>query len=140
MMISTRGRYALRVIVDLAEQFSNGYVRLKEISERQGISIKYLESIMSLLSKNGLVDAVHGKGGGYKLTRDPSEYKVGDFLRLTEGSLAPVSCLECGGVSCSRKHSCRTLPMWKKLDEMINNYFDTITIADLMRTDDGMWI
>ncbi|MBE6311808.1 MAG: RrF2 family transcriptional regulator [Bacteroidales bacterium] len=140
MMISTRGRYAIRVIVDLAEQCSSKYVRLKDLSERQGVSIKYLENIMALLSKHGMVDAVHGKGGGYKLTKDPSEYKVGDFLRLTEGTLAPVSCLECGGPDCPKKTNCRTLPMWKKLDKMINDYFDSITIADLMRTEDGMWI
>ncbi len=140
MMISTRGRYALRVIIDLAEQCASGYVRLKDISERQGISLKYLESIMSLLSKNGLVDAVHGKGGGYKLARNTKEYSVGEILRLTEGSLAPVSCLECEGSDCPRKASCRTLPVWNHLDKMINEYLDSVSIADLAKMDDGMWI
>jgi len=140
MMISTRGRYALRVIIDLAEQCSNGYVRLKDISERQEVSLKYLENIMSLLTKSKIVEGVHGKGGGYKLTRKPEDYKIGEILRLTEGSLAPVSCLECGGVDCARKSTCRTLPVWTHLDKMINEYLDSINIADLMQVNEGMWI
>ena len=91
MIVSTKGRYALRVMIDLAEQHKNERVPLKEIAERQGISQKYIEAIMTLLSKNGYVDAVHGKGGGYKLNKKPEEYKVGDILRLTEGSLSPVA-------------------------------------------------
>lgn len=96
MIVSTRGRYALRVMIDLAEHAAYGYVPLKDIVQRQKISQKYVEAIMTLLSKNGFVAGVHGKGGGYKLNRKPSEYKIGDILRLTEGTLAPVACLECG--------------------------------------------
>ena len=96
MMISTKGRYALRVLIDLAEQGKQGYVPLKEIAKRQGIPQKYLESIMTVFSKNDYVEAQHGKGGGYRLNRPPQAYKVGDLLRLIEGTLAPVSCLECG--------------------------------------------
>lgn len=133
MMISTRGRYALRVMIDLAEHSGDGFIPLKEIAAHQGISQKYMESIMTVLSKNGFVEGIHGKGGGYRLNRSPEEYKVGDLLRLTEGSLAPVACLECGAMPCERAAECRTLPMWSKLDEMINTYLDGVTIADLCR-------
>lgn len=137
-MISTRGRYALRIMIDLAEQNSSSNIRLKDISERQGISFKYMENIMSLLTKSNLVEGTHGKGGGYRLTKDPAEYKVGDILRLTEGSLSPVSCLECSGVKeCPRKDICRTLPMWKNLERIISEYLDSVTIADL--SDTGSW-
>ncbi|MBP5366623.1 MAG: Rrf2 family transcriptional regulator [Bacteroidales bacterium] len=132
MMISTRGRYAIRLMIVLAEKGSSDYVRLKDISSEQNISQKYLEAITSVLSKNGLIDAAHGKGGGYKLNRTPQEYTVGEILRLTEGSLAPVSCLECGAKPCARAAECRTLPMWKDFDVLINNYFDGITLADLV--------
>ena len=133
MMISSKGRYALRVMIDLAENGGEEDIPLKEISARQEISQKYTESIMALLSKNGLVDGQHGKGGGYRLSRAPGEYKVGEILRITESSLAPVSCLECGAEKCSRADDCRTLPMWSKLDKMINDYFDGITLTDLMK-------
>ncbi len=133
MIVSTKGRYALRVMIDLAEQHKGERVPLKEIAERQQISQKYIESIMTLLSKNGFVDAVHGKGGGYKLNKKPDEYKVGDILRLTEGSLSPVACLEKGAPECSRKAECRTLPMWTKLDELVEGYLDSVSLADLMR-------
>lgn len=133
MMISTRGRYALRVMIDLAEQDSASYIPLKDIVERQNISKKYLESIMSVLSKNGLVDGVHGKGGGYRLNRPAADYRVGEILRLTEGSLAPVACLECGAAPCERAENCRTLPMWSRLNEMISHYLDNVSIADLMK-------
>lgn len=135
MMISTRGRYALRVLIDLAEHSDNSYVPMKEVAERQEISLKYLERILPVLAKNHLIDGVHGKGGGYKLTRKPEEYPVGEILRLTEGNLAPVSCLECNAEQCHRTGDCRTLPMWSKLHDMINTYLDGVTIADLMRTD-----
>lgn len=135
MMISTRGRYALRVLIDLAEHSDNSYVPMKEVAERQEISLKYLERILPVLAKNHLIDGVHGKGGGYKLTRKPEEYPVGEILRLTEGDLAPVSCLECNAEQCHRTGDCRTLPMWSKLHDMINTYLDGVTIADLMRTD-----
>lgn len=132
MKISTRGRYALRVIIDLAEQGNQNYTPLKDIATRQNLSQKYMESIMTILSKNNLVEAVHGKNGGYRLNREPKDYKVGEILRVTEGSLAPVSCLECGAEPCEKAKQCRTLPMWDKLHEMINDYLDSVTVADLM--------
>lgn len=133
MIVSTRGRYALRVLIDMAEHLDSERIPLKEIAERQVISQKYIEAIMTLLSKNGFVDGVHGKGGGYKLNRKPEEYKVGDVLRLTEGTLAPVACLEAGAEKCSKEANCRTLPMWTKLDELIEGYLDSVSIADLMK-------
>ena len=134
MIVSTKGRYALRVMIDLAEQNKSERVPLKEIAERQQISQKYIESIMTMLSKNGFVDAVHGKGGGYKLNKKPEDYKVGDILRLTEGTLSPVACLEVGAAECPRKAECRTLPMWTKLDELVEGYLDSVSLADLMKT------
>ena len=133
MIVSTKGRYALRVMIDLAEQHKQERVPLKEIAERQSISQKYIEAIMTLLSKNGFVDAVHGKGGGYRLNKKPEEYRVGDILRLTEGSLSPVACLEKGAEECPRKNECRTLPLWTKLDELVEGYLDSVSLADLMR-------
>lgn len=133
MKISTKGRYALRVMIDLAEQERQEYIPLKEIAARQNISQKYMEGIMTILSKNKYIEGVQGKGGGYRLNREPEEYKVGDILRLLEGTLAPVACLECGSVPCERASECRTLPMWKELDELISQYLDHITIADLMK-------
>lgn len=133
MIVSTRGRYALRVLVDMAEHSQDERVPLKEIAERQHISQKYIESIMTLLSKNGFVDGIHGKGGGYKLNRKPNEYIVGDILRLTEGTLAPVACLESGSSKCEKEKNCRTVSMWRKLNELIENYLDSVTIADLMK-------
>ncbi len=132
MIVSTKGRYALRVMIDLAEQTTQDRTPLKEIAERQEISQKYIEAIMTLLSKNGFVEAVHGKGGGYKLNKKPEEYRVGDILRLTEGTLSPVACLEKGAPDCPRKDKCRTLPLWTKLDELVENYLDGVTLADLM--------
>lgn len=133
MMISTKGRYALRVIIDLAEQRSSEYIPLKEIAQRQNISQKYLEGIMTMLSKNNLIEAVHGKGGGYRLNREPADYKVGEILRLTEGTLAPVSCLSEGAKHCDNAPTCRTLPMWTKLNELINTYLDNVSIMDLVK-------
>lgn len=121
------------MLTDLAEHGSTDFIPLKDISERQEISRKYLESIMTLLSKNGFVDGVHGKGGGYRLNRPPEEYKIGEILRLTEGTLAPVACLEKGAAPCLRAPDCRTLPMWTKLNEMITGYLDSVSVADLMR-------
>ncbi|MBQ8893914.1 MAG: RrF2 family transcriptional regulator [Clostridia bacterium] len=131
MIVSTRGRYALRVMMDLAEH-PEGFIPLKDIAARQGISQKYMEGIMTILSKNGYVEGIHGKGGGYRLNRPTKEYRIGDILRLTEGSLAPVSCLECGTEPCERAADCRTLPMWSELHTIINDYFDGVTLADLM--------
>ena len=133
MIVSTRGRYALRVLVEMAEHSSDERIPLKEISEKQGISQKYMESIMTLLSKNGFVDAIHGKGGGYMLNRKPEEYRIGDILRLTEGTLAPVACLEKNADQCPKQNVCRTVGMWRKLDELIETYLDSVTIADLMK-------
>ena len=133
MMVSTRGRYALRVMIDLAENNSEGYTSMKSVAERQDISLKYLEKILPLLVKGNLVEGVHGKGGGYRLTRDPSECRVGEILRLTEGDLAPVACLECNAEPCSRTAECRTFPMWNELNERINAYLDSVSLADLMK-------
>lgn len=135
MLISTRGRYALRVMIDLAENQKEGYIPMKDVANRQGISLKYLERILPVLAKNQYIEGVHGKGGGYKLTRKPEEYRVGDILRLTEGDLAPVACLECGAQPCEKVGECRTIGMWSKFHDVVNAYFDGVTIADLMRTD-----
>lgn len=132
MMISTRGRYALRVVIDLAENKDKNYIPLKDIAARQDISQKYLESIMTLLSKNNIVDGVHGKGGGYRLNREPNKYSVGEILRITEGSLAPVACLACDAKTCERADKCKTLPMWEKLDKIIEDYLDSVSLADLI--------
>ncbi len=132
MMISTRGRYALRVLLDLAEHKDEGYIPMKEVAKRQELSLKYIERIMPVLSKNKLVEGVHGKGGGYRLSRPADEYTVGEILRLTEGNLAPVSCLECDAKECKRAGFCKTLPMWKKFHDITNDYFDSITLAEFL--------
>ena len=135
MMISTKGRYALRVMIDLAEHCNGEYIPMKDVVKRQQVSQKYVERIMTMLSKANFVEAVHGKGGGYRLNRSPDEYIVGDILRLTEGSLAPVACLDCDAEECKRADQCRTLPTWKELNNRITDFFDGITIADLMKKD-----
>ena len=132
-MISTRGRYALRVLIDLAEHGGGDFVPMKEVADRQEISLKYIERIMPLLTKENLVEGLHGKGGGYRLCRPPEDYSVGEILRITEGELAPVACLERGAKPCPRAAECRTLPMWKKYYAMTNEFFDGISIADLMK-------
>ena len=119
-------------MIDLAEHMDNGYIPMKEVAERQGISLKYLERIMPALSKSNLVEGVHGKGGGYRLSRRPEDYTAGEILRLAEGDLAPVACLECNAKSCSRRANCKTISMWKKFFDITNEYFDNITIADLL--------
>ena len=134
MIVSTRGRYALRVMIDMAENGGSKYLAMKEVSERQNISLKYMEKITPVLVAAKLVEGIHGKGGGYKLTRRPEEYTVSEILRLTEGDLAPVACLECDAEQCERTAECRTLPMWRELDRRINEYLDSVTLADLMRT------
>lgn len=131
-MISTRGRYALRVLIDLAEHRNDGYIPMKKVADRQGISLKYLERIMPALSKNKLVEGVQGKGGGYRLSRPPEEYTVGEILRLTDGDLAPVACLGCKSKPCARKNECKTISMWSKFYKMTNEYFDSITLADFL--------
>ena len=132
MKISTKGRYALRVIIDLAEHRSGEYIPMKEVAARQDISLKYIEKIMPLLTKNGLVEGIHGKGGGYKLKADPQFLTVGEVLRLAEGDLAPVACLSKDAPPCSLAGECRTISMWRKFYKMTNDFFDGITIADLM--------
>lgn len=132
MMISTRGRYALRVMLDLAEHKNDGYIPMKSVAERQGISLKYIERIMPALSKSKLVEGIHGKGGGYRLLREPDKYSVGEILRLTEGNLAPVACLEKDAVTCKRANVCKTLSMWKKFHQLSNEYFDGISLAELI--------
>ena len=132
MMISTRGRYALRVMIDLAEHIDEGYIPLQTIAKRQGISEKYLESILAVLSKAGLVDAVRGKGGGYRLSKPAKEYTAFEVLSLTEGTLAPVTCLE-RGQQCENAVNCRTLPLWQGLDQVIAAYLCSYTLADLTR-------
>ena len=135
MIVSTKGRYALRVIMHLAE-FGNGdYIPLKEIAEKQNISLKYLESIMAVLSKAGMVDSLHGKGGGYRLNMPPDKYTVAAVLKLTEGTLAPIACLETDENHCDRAEGCRTLPMWTELDRLIYGYLESITIDDLIKSD-----
>lgn len=133
MMISTRGRYALRVMIDLAEHSQEGYTPMRVIAERQKISLKYLEQILPVLTRNGMIKGMQRKGGGYQLTAAPDQYRVGDILRLTEGDLAPVACLGCEAQVCERAESCRTLPMWKEFYKITNTYFDGITLAELMK-------
>lgn len=137
MLISTKGRYALRVMIDLAEHQSEGFIPLKVIAQRQGISEKYLESIIKLLVKAKLLSGVRGKGGGYKLTKSPEQYTTGCILRLTEETLAPVSCLEPGAAACAKAAECRTLTLWQGLDTAISTYLDSITLADLMSRGDA---
>ncbi len=133
MIVSTKGRYALRVMVYLAQKQSEEYIPLKEIAEAEHISQKYLESIMTTLSKANFVDAVHGKGGGYRLNRPTNGYTIGSILKLTEGSLAAVSCTANGPEGCSRGTCCEAKPMWDKLDAMIDGFFEGITIEDLLK-------
>jgi Rrf2 family protein len=137
MMISTKGRYALRVMADMAEHNTGEFIPLKEITDRQGISLKYLESIMSILSKGHLVESASGKGGGYRLIKTPEQYRVGDILRLTEGSLAPVACLCTDTKKCDVTQDCYTLPFWQGLGDTINQYLDSHTLADLITQGKG---
>lgn len=132
MLISSKGRYALRVMLDLAENSKGQYIPLKDITVRQNISQKYLESIMVMLSKSGFVEAMHGKGGGYRLSKEPKDYKIGDILRLTEGTLAPVMCLEENAKICERAGECQTLPLWAGLNKVISEYLDAISLEDII--------
>ena len=133
MIVSTKGRYALRVMVYFALSGKEQYIPLKQIAEAEGISQKYLESIMAVLSKAGFVDAIHGKGGGYRLSRKPEEYTVGSILKLTEGNLNTVSCTTQGASACNRSSCCKTLPMWEQLDKMVDAFFEEISLADLLK-------
>ncbi len=132
MKISTRGRYALRLMIDIAMNDNGEPVRVKEISSRQNISMKYLEQIISILNKAGYVRAIRGPQGGYRLVKKPSEYTAGMILRLTEGSLAPVSCLDHEDNECQREDICATLELWKRLDKAIRDVVDTVTLEDLV--------
>jgi len=130
--VTTKGRYALRVMLDLAQHRDEGFISLKTVAERQDISMKYLESIVCALKKAGLVESTRGKEGGYCLPRAPEEYAVGEILRCLEDSLAPVSCIKAGGVDCAHAGECMTLPMWKELDDLTNAYLDRVTLQDLI--------
>lgn len=132
MKISTKGRYALRVMIDLAINSNGKYISLKDIAERQEISNKYLEQIISLLNKAGYLETARGYTGGYKLAKEPKEYKIGDILRATEGDLAPIYCLTEDG-ECNRQKACKTYSFWKGLDDVINEYIDSKTLEDLIK-------
>ncbi|MBQ1282035.1 MAG: Rrf2 family transcriptional regulator [Oscillospiraceae bacterium] len=136
MMVSTKGRYALRIMIELADRCDEGYIPLADIAKRQFVSLKYMEAIVSVLNKAGFVESQRGKDGGYKLRRAPSEYTIGSILKLTEGSLAPISCAEFGNGepgACEMAGSCITLPMWQHLDEIVDGYLEHITLEDLLR-------
>ena len=132
MKISTKGRYALRMLVDLAEHRGEGYVSLKEIAERQEISRKYLEQIVQLFSKTDVLRVGRGSQGGYMLAKSPSQYTVGEILRMTEGSLSPVDCVDQNPIECARSVICPTLPVWRGLSKLVNEYLDGITLQDLV--------
>ena len=131
-MVSTRGRYALRMMIDLAEYQGEGYVSLKDIAERQGISKKYLEQIIPTLNRASLLQTVRGSQGGYRLTKAPAEYSVGEILRATEGSMAPVTCLETPANPCQHRGECATLFIWEGLEKAVNAYLDGITLQDVL--------
>lgn len=132
MKISTKGRYALRMLLDLAEHQNDGFIALKDIAERQGISKKYLEQIVAILNRSDMLQTNRGFQGGYKLAKTPDKYTVGEILRLTEGGLAPVACLAHGTLNCDRSAVCATLPVWRGLDRVINEYLDGITLQDIV--------
>ena len=131
-MISTKGRYSIRILLDLAEHRNGGYIPIKEVAARQEISLKYVEKLMPALKNAGLIDSTHGIGGGYRLTRELDEYTLWEILRLAEGDLAPVACLQENAAACSRAAECRTLPVWEKYYELTKDYFSGITLADLL--------
>ncbi|MCR5665952.1 MAG: Rrf2 family transcriptional regulator [Eubacterium sp.] len=133
MKISTKGRYAIRVMLDLAMHQGDGYISLKDIAKRQDLSNKYLEMIIALLNKAGYVQSTRGKFGGYRLSYTPDKYTMAAILKTTEGSMAPVSCLDCPG-ECDKEADCITLPMWKKLDRIIEDYLESVTLQDLLDT------
>ena len=136
-MISTKGRYSVRILLDLAEHRSGGYIPMKEVAARQEISLKYIERLMPALKSAGLIDSVHGAGGGYRLTREPEDYTLWEILTLAEGDLAPVSCLQQDAPPCQRAAECRTLPVWQGYYDVTRSYFSGITLADLMNTPQG---
>ena len=133
MKISTKGRYALRIMTDLAMHDNGEYIRLKDISERQNVTLKYMEQIMPLLTRAGYVKSYRGNNGGYMLARKPEEYTAGEILRTTEVSLAPIACIEDTPNRCPRKDECTPLPFWEGMWKVINDYVDSVTLADLIR-------
>lgn len=132
MMVSTKGRYALRVMLDIAEHTNEGYLSLNDIARRQEVSMKYLEAIVASLCRAGLLESKRGKTGGYALTRAAAEYTIGEIIKAAEGGLSPVACPECDGESCSRAPHCQTLPVWRHLERLIDDYLEGITLADLI--------
>lgn len=135
MLISSKGRYTLYVLVDLAKNGQNRYIPLKEIAERQNISKKYMEGILKTLVDRNLLEGVKGKGGGYKLTKEPKDYSLGEILRLTEGDLASVPCTSKNHEHCNHMESCPSHPIWQQLDNLINNYLDSVTLANLLNNE-----
>ena len=132
MNITTKGRYALRVMIDLAQHADEGFVSLKTVAERQGISMKYLEMIVAGLKKAELLESTRGKEGGYRLCRGPEAYSVGEILRCQEDNLAPVACIRDGEIQCDKAAACITIPMWKELDDITNAYLDGVSLRDLL--------
>ncbi len=132
MLISTRGRYALRMMIDLAAHEGEGFIALKDIAQRQQISKKYLEQIIPVLNHSGLLQTVRGAGGGYRLVKKPEEYTVGEILRVTEGNLAPVSCLESGVNTCPKCEECMTLSIWSGLQQVVDSFLDSITLKSVL--------
>ena len=130
--ITSKGRYALRVMIDLAQHPDEGFVSLKTVAERQGISMKYLEMIVSSLKKGELLESTRGKEGGYRLSRSPADYSVGEILRCLEDNLAPVACIKDGEIQCEKAAACITVPMWKELDDITNAYLDSVSLNDLL--------
>ena len=132
MNITSKGRYALRVMLDLAQHRQEGYISLKTIAERQGYSMTYLEMIVGSLKRAGLVASIRGKEGGYQLVRDPEDYTIGEILRCIEDNLAPVACIKAGDICCEHAGECMTVPMWKELDDITNAYLDGVSLQDLL--------
>lgn len=132
MNITSKGRYALRVMLDLAQHREEGYISLKTIADRQGYSMKYLEMIVGSLKREGLVASTRGKEGGYRLVRDPEDYTIGEILRCIEDNLAPVACIKAGDICCEHAGECMTVPMWKDLDDITNAYLDGVSLQDLL--------
>lgn len=135
MMVSTKGRYALMVLIDIAQNEKDGYIPLADIAKRQGLSMKYLEMVVSMLNKGKLLTSQRGKNGGYKLVKKPEEYNINEILEITEGSLSPVDCIEAGGVNCEKAASCMTLPLWIGLDKVISDYLRKISLQDVLKMD-----
>ena len=135
MNVTSKGRYALQIMIDLAQHRDEGYISLKTISDRTQLSMKYLEMIVGNLKKAELVDSTRGKEGGYKLNKTPGEYSIGEILRCIEDNLAPVACIKEGEIQCDRSGACLTVPMWKELDDITNAYLDTVSLEDLLTGD-----